>query len=164
MYEERKQYELAVFENAKQYVKNHMSEENKDRLYKIAIGPVGWELKKETLSPNRYKELRDNFIATSLAKDIIVDEVEKITEEYVNDFEKSFFKFETANHFSQNALKAMKEHFPEQTANILQITGEAKLDVKKMRYVGSQTYIYADMFIISFENSPASVEVRYMGY
>lgn len=164
MYEERKQYELAVFENAKNYVKDHMSEENKDRIYKISIGPVGWELKKETLSPNRYKELRDNFIATSLAQDILADEVEKITEDYIKDFEKSFFKFETANHFSQNALKAMKEHFPEQTASILQITGEPKLDIKKMRYVGSKTYIYADMFIISFENSPASVEVRYMGF
>lgn len=164
MYEERKKYELETYENVKKYVKNNMSEENKDRMYKIAIGPVGWEIKKETLSPQRYKELRDDFIAASLAEDAIIDNVTDITEEYVKSFEKTFWKFETANHFSKNAIKAMKESFPDQTANILAITGEAQLDINKMKYAGSKTYIYADMFILSFENSPASVEVRYLGY
>ena len=164
MYEERKKYELETYENVKKYVKNNMSEENKDRMYKIAIGPVGWEIKKETLSPQRYKELRDDFIAASLTEDVIIDNVTDITEEYVKGFEKTFWKFETANHFSKNAIKAMEENFSDQAANILAITGEAKLDINKMKYAGSKTYIYADMFILSFENSPASVEVRYLGY
>lgn len=164
MYEERKNYELETYENVKKYVKDHMSEENKDRIYKIAIGPVGWEIKKETLSPQRYKDLRDDFIAASLTEDVIIDNVSNITEDYIKSFEKTFWKFETANHFSKNAIKAMNENFSDQTVNILAITGEPQLDINKMKYAGSKTYIYADMFILSFENSPASVEVRYLGY
>ena len=51
MYEEQKEYERAIFNKAVEYVKNEMTNEVKDRIYKIAIGQVGWEIKKETLPP-----------------------------------------------------------------------------------------------------------------
>lgn len=162
MYEKEKQHSIEMFNKALDYVKNKMSAEAKDRIYKIGIGQIGWELKKETLSTKQYNKLRDEFIATSLTMDALGDEIAEYSSEYVKKFEKSYYRLETADHFSKNAIKAMETHFKDQTANILAVTGEAKLDYTKMKYVGNKTYVYNEMFIISFENSPAAVEIRYL--
>lgn len=160
MYEERIKYERETFAKALKYVEDVMDDKDKDRIYRIGIGEVGWNIKRETLSTKKYNELRDEFIAASLAMDGIADEVIDFDEDYVKSFKKSWTRMETAEHFSKNAVKAMEEHFKEQTAYILEQTGETKLNHLDMKYVGSKTYVYKEQFILSFENSPAAVSVR----
>lgn len=160
MYEEQKQYERAIFNKAVDYVKKEMTDEVKDRIYKIAIGPVGWELKKETLPPREYKNLRDRFIAATFARVGLAEEIEGFDKEWEKKIAKRYYKMETADHFAKNAIKAMETNFKEQTAAILAETGEIQLNPANMRYAGKNTYIYMGKYILSFENSPAAVEIR----
>lgn len=160
MYEEQKEYERAIFNKAVEYVKNEMTNEVKDRIYKIAIGQVGWEIKKETLSPNEYSKLRDRFIAATFARVGLAEEVQGFDKDWENKIAKRYYKIETSDHFSKNAITAMENNFKEQTAAILAETGETKLNPANMTYVGNNTYVYMGKFILSFENSPADVEVR----
>lgn len=160
MYEEQKQYERDIFNKAVEYVKKEMTDEVKDRVYKIAIGPVGWEIKKETLSPKEYSNLRDRFIAATFARVGLAEEVQGFDKDWEKKITKRYYKIEAADHFSKNAITAMENHFKEQTAAILAVTGETKLNPANMKYAGNNTYIYMEQFIISFENSPADVEIR----
>lgn len=160
MYEKQKEYERSIFNKAVDYVKKEMTDEVKDRVYKIAIGPVGWEIKKETLPPKEYANLRDRFIAATFARVGLAEEVQGFDKDWEKKITKRYYKIETADHFSKNAVTAMENNFKEQTAAILAETGEAKLNPANMKYVGNNTYVYMEKFIISFENSPADVEIR----
>lgn len=162
MYEDIKKQEQALYKKALNYVRTQMDSDMKDRFYKISIGQVGWEIKKETLPTEKYNELRDNFIAKDLTYYSLLEDVTDFDKETIKRFSRGYFKAETAGHYQANAIKALEDNFQEQTAAILAITGESKLDSAKMQYLGSKTYSYAGIFLISFENSPASVEVRYL--
>lgn len=160
MYEKEREYERAIFRKAVDYVNKQMTDDVKDRIYKIAIGQVGWEIKKETLSTKEYNKLRDNFIAATFARVGLAEEIIDFDKEWEKKITKRYYKIETADHFSKNAIKAMETHFKDQTGVILADTGETQLNPVNMKYVGNNTYIYMGKYIISFENSPAAVEVR----
>jgi len=161
--EQKANYEINLFDKAVKYVKNVMTEEKKEMIYRIGIGEFNWNIKKETLPEARYTDLRDKWIASSLAGLGALDKVEDFTDEYVKkEFVNVFSRMSTSNHFVKNALKALNTTFKDQSMEILNITGEDSLDLQKLEYLGSKTYAYAGMFIISFENSPAAVEIRYM--
>lgn len=158
--EQRKAYERGLFEKAKEYVAKEMKEETKDKVYRIAIGEFNWNLKKETLSPAKYKQLRDEFIAATFTRVGLADEIAYFTPEWEKEIVKRYQTFDTAQHFSKNAVKALEENFQEQLTAILSQTGETHLDPAKMRYLGNKSYMYNNIIFISFENSPASVTVR----
>lgn len=161
-YEERVALEMNSFNAMVDYVKDKMSNKTKDSLYKIFIGAENWEFQKETLSESEYKKYRDEMVAAQLAGEYLAEDIgEPLTPELVKKYTDPVFNWNLGNHFVKNAIKAM-DNFPQQLASILAETGEAELDPQKFQYLGGKTYRYAGVFIISFRNSPAQVEVRYM--
>lgn len=161
-YKERVELEAKSYYAMVDYVKNNMKDSTKDSLYKIFIGVDNWTFKKETLSYKEYAKYRDEMVAAQLAGEYLAEDIgEPLTPELIKKYTDPVFNWNMGNQFTKNAVKAM-QNFPNQLAAILSETGEGELDPKKMVYLGGKTYRYANMFIISFRNSPAEVEVRYM--
>lgn len=147
----------------KAFVKNEMNIESKERLYKVLIGMDAWRIEKELLTQAKYESERDGALAAYFMQDYLSEPSmdTPINHELIKKYSDPVLHLDEKNRFIRNAIKAM-DKFPEQLQQILTQTGEAELDPKKMVYMGSHIYRYANMFIISFENSPAAAEVRYI--
>lgn len=157
--EARITYEKGLFEAVKKYVKNDMSEQQKDTIFRIAqANPLKFEILKE--NPN-YKEIRDKAIARDLLGDALSYEIpiEKLNKKFVDKYIADWDKVGVSEKFKDNALKGLKSRFSEQYHQILNYFNEAEINTNEFIYLGGNVYQYRNM-IISFENSPVTVEVR----
>lgn len=157
-YQKRIAYERGLFEKVKEYVKNEMSAENKDKIYQImAPSPLHFQALKD--NPN-YEKLRDEAVArdllvTGLAYEIPIEEInKKFEKEYV----RSWSGIEKLNRDANNAVKGLSK-FPDVVKEILRITGDDALDPSQMVYQGADTYIYRNAVIINFSRSPLAVTI-----
>lgn len=157
--EERMAYEKGLFEAVKKYVKNQMTEEQKDIIFKIAqANPVKFEILRE--NPN-YKEIRDKAIARDLLGDALAYDIpiSKLNKKFVDKYIADWEKMGVSERYVDNAIKGLKSKFPEQYNMILAQVGEPEINPMEFIYLGERTYQYRN-FIISYTNSPISVEVR----
>ena len=157
--EARKQYERALFERVKNYVKNEMTNEQKDRIFRIAQNnPIQFEILKD--NPN-YEALRDRAIAGDLLGDALAYEIQpdKLNKKFVDKYIEDWDKISLSEKYVDNAIKGLKSKFPEQYTAILLATGDSEINVNEFKYQGANVYIYKNV-IISFDNSPAQVEIR----
>lgn len=159
MFEERKKYEADLYNAIKKYVKEDMTAKSKDKIFKIAQPtPLHYEIIKE--NPN-YEEIRDSFVARDLLAAGLSYEIpiDKLDKKFVDIFIKDWDKIEEINRFTNNAIKGLK-NFPDKINQILTITGETELNPNKMKYLGSDMYLYNDYIFISFTRSPLTVDIR----
>ena len=157
--EARKNYERALFERVKSYVKNEMTTEQKDRIFKIAQNnPIQFDILKD--NPN-YEALRDRAIAGDLLGDALAYEIhpDKLNKKFVDKYIEDWDKVVVSERYVDNAIKGLKSRFPEQYRIILSITGDSEINVNEFKYQGANVYIYKNV-IVSFDNSPAQVEIR----
>lgn len=159
MFEERKKYEADLYNAIKKYVKEDMTAKSKDKIFKIAQPtPLHYEIIKE--NPN-YEEIRDSFVARDLLAAGLSYEIpiDKLDKKFVDTFIKDWDKIEEINRFTNNAIKGLRS-FPDKINQILTITGETELNPNKMKYLGSDMYLYNDYIFISFTRSPLTVDIR----
>ena len=136
-----------------------MTEEQKDTIFKIAqANPVKFDILKD--NPN-YKEIRDKAIARDLLGDALAYEipVSKLNKKFVDKYIADWDKTAVSERYRDNAIKGLKSKFPEQYNMILSQLGESEIEPMNFIYLGNNIYQYKH-FIISFTNSPVSVEVR----
>ena len=157
--EERIAYEKNLFEAVKEYVKNQMTENQKDTIFKIAqANPVKFDILKE--NPN-YKEIRDKAIARDLLGDALAYEipVQKLNKKFVDKYIADWDKTAVSERYRDNAIKGLKSKFSTQYNIIIATTGESEINPMEFIYLGNNVYQYRN-FIISFMNSPVTVEIR----
>ncbi|MBR5128682.1 MAG: hypothetical protein IKU67_01400 [Firmicutes bacterium] len=157
--ESRKQYERGLWDAIKKYVKQDMTAESKDKIFKIAQPtPFHYEIIKK--NPN-YEELRDAFVARDLLAAGLSYEIpiEKLDKKFVDNFIKDWNKIELNDRLTNNAIKGLNK-FPDKIKEILAITGEKELNVNNVKYLGGDQYLYNDFILISFTRSPISIDIR----
>lgn len=157
--EERIAYEKNLFEAAKNYVKNQMTENQKDTIFRIAqANSVKFDILKE--NPN-YKEIRDKAIARDLLGDALAYEipVQNLNKKFVDKYIADWDKTAVSERYRDNAIKGLKSKFPTQYNIIISTVGESEINPMEFIYLDNNTYQYRN-FIISFTNSPVTVEIR----
>lgn len=160
MFEERKEYEMKLFNAVKEFVKNKMSPEDKDRIFEIAQpSKMHYEVLRK--NPN-YAQKRDDFVARDLLATTLAYEVKPeavANNKFIKEYKKSWEKEATVKRYSDNAIKGLNK-FPEKVKEILAITQEEYLNPERVQYLGSNSYLYANSIFINFTNSPLSVDIR----
>lgn len=106
-------------------------------------------------------ETRDDQLAVSLTDyyELYYDDLDSdsLSQAY-KEWKDMAFDMTTANHYANNAMKALNGTFHNEGKEILRQLGVEKFDESMFDYLGHNTYNLMGIIIIQFHQSPAGME------
>lgn len=120
----------------------------------------------------KYAEIRDNTIAAemyqfldSLSYSGYTDDpfvVRKLSDKDFKEFSDFYRKRNLEVVYQKSTVKTMKNKYKPEYQEILNFFNEKDMDSNELEYLGHSRYLYRNTVIISFEYSPANVQLQWL--
>lgn len=158
------------YEQVEKIIKN-TSPYVKDEMIRIVKTKQDYEILKQ--SP-KYEEIRDNTLAAEMYQfldslnyseytdDPFIER--KLNDKDFKEFEKFYKQRNLEQIYQKSTIKTLKTKYMPEYQEILNFFEENEMDSNELEYLGNSRYLYRNAVIISFEYSPAQIQLHWITY